>query len=85
MANKYDPEKHHRRSIRLKDYNYTQSGAYFITICSWDRQCIFGDLLNGEMRLNEYGRVVDEYWHRIRENFQNVEIDKFVIMPNQFH
>jgi hypothetical protein len=55
-----DPEKHLRRSIRLKRYDYTQPGAYFVTICTQDRVCLFGEVVDGEMRLNELGRVVRE-------------------------
>jgi len=54
----YNPEKYHRRSIRLKDYDYSQAGAYFVTICSWSRECLFGDVVSGEMRLNESGEMV---------------------------
>ncbi|GIW45209.1 MAG: hypothetical protein KatS3mg077_2491 [Candidatus Binatia bacterium] len=51
----YDPERHHRRSIRLKGYDYTQPGAYFVTICTHDRACLFGEVVDGQMRLNEAG------------------------------
>ena len=49
---KYDPEKHHRHSIRLKDYDYTQASAYFVTVCTWGRECLFGEVMDGEMRLD---------------------------------
>ena len=53
---KYDPNKHHRRSIRLKGHDYSQAAAYFVTICTQDRMCVFGDVVDDEMRLNEAGR-----------------------------
>lgn len=56
----YDPERHQRRSIRLRGYGYSQPGAYFITICTHQRQCWFGEVVNGEMQLNEYGVIVRE-------------------------
>jgi hypothetical protein len=54
----YDPEKHHRRSIRLKEYDYAQPGAYFVTICTQNRECMYGEIVDGEMRLNDAGRMV---------------------------
>ncbi len=57
---KYDPNKHHRQSIRLPGYDYSQSGAYFVTICADRRQCLFGDVVDGQMRLNQYGAIVAE-------------------------
>jgi putative transposase len=58
----YNPEKHHRRSIRLKGYNYASPGAYFVTICVQERECVLGDVVNGEMVLNDLGEVVGESW-----------------------
>jgi putative transposase len=55
---KYNREKHHRHSVRLKEYDYSSPAAYFVTICAWNRECIFGEIIDGEMRLNEYGKVV---------------------------
>jgi len=81
----YDPDKHHRRSIRLKGYNYTQAGAYFVTLCAWQRECLFGEILGGEMQLNDYGRVLEEEWLRTAEVRPNVDLDAFVIMPNHLH
>jgi REP element-mobilizing transposase RayT len=82
---KYDPDKHHRRSIRLKGYNYSQAGAYFVTIVAYQRECLFGEIVDGEMVLNELGRLVEKWWHRIPVHFPNVEILLFVIMPNHIH
>jgi len=61
---KYDPKKHHRRSIRLQEFDYTSPGWYFVTICTDHRHCIFGDVVNGKMKLNEYGRIVENEWLR---------------------
>ena len=59
---KYDPTKHHRRSIRLKGYDYAQPGWYFITICAQDREMVFGDIVNGKMILNAMGKIIKNYW-----------------------
>jgi putative transposase len=82
---KYNPEFHHRRSIRLKGYNYSQAGAYFVTVCAWNRECLFGKIANGEMILNEYGEIIMKYWNTIPSNFLHVETDEFIIMPNHVH
>jgi len=84
-AMKYDPKKHHRRSIRLPGHDYAQAGAYFVTICTDDRQCLFGRVDNAEMRLNHLGQIADECWRMIPAHFGNVELDAFVIMPNHVH
>jgi REP element-mobilizing transposase RayT len=81
----HNPDKYHHQSIRLKDYDYTQAGAYFITICTHNRKCVLGDVVNGEMRLNELGQVVEIEWLRTAEIRDNVELDAFVIMPNHIH
>ncbi len=82
---KYNPDIHHRRSMRLKGYDYSQAGAYFVTICSWNRQCIFGDVVDGNVKLNEYGEIVDEYWYHLPQHHSHVALDEFVIMPNHIH
>ncbi len=81
----YDPEIHHRRSIRLKGYDYSQAGAYFITICTHDRECIFGEIRDGQMHLNEIGKIVEAEWLKTAEIRDNVEMDAFVVMPNHVH
>jgi REP element-mobilizing transposase RayT len=81
----YDPNRHHRRSIRLKGYDYSQAGAYFITLCTQDRACLFGKVVNGEMRLNDAGRMVLAEWNRLPERFPQVVLDAFVVMPNHVH
>ena len=81
----YDPQKHHRRSIRLKGYDYTQPGAYYITLCTKERQCLFGDVVKSEMRLNALGYIAFTCWQAIPNHFPHVELDAFVIMPNHLH
>ena len=82
---RYDPEKHHRRSIRLKNYEYGQSGAYFVTIVTQDRECLFGTIANGEIRLNDAGRMIGHWWLELNRKFSTIETDHSVIMPNHFH
>jgi putative transposase len=82
---RFDPEKHHRRSIRLKGYDYRRQGAYFVTICTHDRLCLFGEVVGGEMRLNEYGRIALGCWKEIPLHFPQAELDAFVVMPNHVH
>ncbi len=81
----HDPQRHHRRSIRLKGYDYTSPGAYFVTICTQDHVCAFGEVVEGDMCLNPYGRVVDAYWSRIPRHFPHVMVDAWVVMPNHVH
>jgi putative transposase len=82
---KYNPKIHHRRSIRLKGYDYSQAGAYFITICCANMECRFGKIENNEMILNEYGIIAFEEWMKLTERFTNFELDTFQIMPNHIH
>jgi hypothetical protein len=82
---RYDPEKHRRRSIRLKGYDYSQAGVYFVTICTQGRACLFGEVIDGEMRLNDAGRMVVAEWERLPVLFPNVVLDAFVVMPNHIH
>lgn len=82
---KYDPNKHHRRSIRLKCYDYSQPGAYFVTIVTHQRQCIFGRIVDGKMRLNEWGEIAKQCWNEIPQHYPNVTLDEYVIMPNHIH
>ncbi len=74
-----------RRSIRLSGYDYGRAGAYYITICIHDRKCVFGNISNGEMLINEYGRIVKDEWMKTEHIRKNVGLDVFVIMPNHFH
>jgi REP element-mobilizing transposase RayT len=82
---RHDPERHHRRCIRLKGYDYSQPGAYFITICTQNRVCLLGDVLEGQMRLNDAGRMVERWWLELAHKFPTVALDAFVVMPNHIH
>ena len=82
---KFDPQKHHRRSIRLKDYDYSQAGAYHVTVVVQNREYFFGEIVNDEMILSEAGKMIDEQWNALLERFPNIELDMYQIMPNHFH
>ena len=85
MSMTYDPNIHHRRSIRLQGYDYSQAGAYFVTICAQGREYLFGDIVNGALQPNNYAQVVVKWWNAIPEHFPSVELDEFVLMPNHMH
>ncbi len=80
-----DQHIHQRRSTRLSGYDYSQPGAYFITICAKNRECLFGEIVAGEMRLNEIGGTVKKCWLAIQAHFPHVTLDQFVVMPNHIH
>ena len=82
---KYDPQKHHRRSIRLKGYDYTQPGTYFITICAWQKVCLFGEIIDKKMRSNRYGEVIQYNWFDLMRRYSDIQLDAFVTMPNHVH
>ncbi len=82
---KFDPQKHHRRSIRLKDYDYSQTGAYYVTINVQNRECLFGKIVNYEMEFNDAGKMIEEQWNVLLERFPGLELDAYQIMPNHFH
>lgn len=74
-----------RRSIRLKGYDYAQAGAYFVTICTQNRDCLFGDIVDGEMVLNDAGRMAQREWEQLPNRFPLVDLDVYVVMPNHLH
>ena len=80
-----DSPRRHRRSIRLKGYDYRQPGAYFVTICTHRWQSLFGEVIDGEMVLNPVGRIVEKEWLKAAVVRSNVTLDEFVIMPNHLH
>jgi REP element-mobilizing transposase RayT len=82
---KYNPEIHQRKSIRLKEYDYSQSGYYFITICTKDREQLFGEINEGKMLLNDYGEIVLNSWNNLPNYNSNIGLDYFCIMPNHIH
>ncbi len=81
----YDPERHHRRSIRLKGYDYTQAGAYFVTIVTQGRLCLFGEVVAGEMQMNDAGRMVQQVCDELALFYEGVQTDAFIVMPNHVH
>jgi REP element-mobilizing transposase RayT len=81
----YNPDLHHRRSIRLKGYDYSQEGLYFITICVQEHKCVFGHIAAGEMILSNYGQVAKDCWQAIPQHYPHVVLHEFVIMPNHLH
>ena len=83
--NNYNPNIHHRKSIRLKGYDYSQAGLYFITICVKDRECLFGEIIHGKIILNDAGKIADECWLKISEHFLNVVLHEYIVMPNHVH
>ncbi len=82
---KYDPQKHHRHSIRLKGYDYSQAGAYFVTIVAWQREMLFGEIVDGKMIPNELGQIVCDEWEQTAVIRPNVELGDYIVMPNHFH
>jgi REP element-mobilizing transposase RayT len=82
---RYDPAKHHRRSIRLKGYDYATPGAYFVTMCAKDRACAFGAVVGNEMTLSDWGRLIAEEWAALPQRFAHIALDAFVVMPNHVH
>ena len=85
IQGRYDPEKHHRRSIRLKGYDYAQEGVYFVTVCTQDRACLFGAVADGEMQLNNSGQIAKTAWDDLPARFPSVRLDAFIVMPNHVH
>jgi len=82
---KFDPKIHHRHSIRLKDYDCAQAGAYFVTIVTWHREFLFGEIVNKKMQLNKVGKIVEWEWLELSKRLSWVELGSFVVMPNHFH
>ena len=81
----YHPDKHHRRSVRLKGHDYTQPWAYFVTICTYQRECLLGHIDNGNVVLSAAGMIARSVWDGLPERFPSVGIDEHVIMPNHVH
>lgn len=77
--------KHKRRSLRLKYYDYSKAGLYFITICAQNREHLFGEIVDGVMVLNVAGEMLNTLWHAIKDDFPNIVLNEFVIMPNHIH
>ena len=82
---KFDPKKHHRRSIRLNNYDYSQAGAYFISFCVNNRLCLLSEIIECEMHLNDAGKMVDKIWQEMPQHYPGVDVDFHVVMSNHFH
>lgn len=83
--NQYNPNKHHRKSIRLKGYDYSQAGLYFITICCQNRANLFGNVINKQMIMNDAGKMIENQWQKLTDRFNNIVLHEYVVMPNHFH
>ncbi|MCC7447866.1 MAG: transposase [Anaerolineae bacterium] len=81
----YDSLKYHRRSVRLQGYDYAQSGAYFVTVCTHNRECLFGEIVAEAMVLNPFGIIVQDQWDNLPRHYPHLELDAFVVMPNHMH
>ncbi len=79
------PHSHHRRSIRIKEYDYTSPGAYFVPLVTYQRDCLFGEIRAAKMALNDLGIIADECWRAIPAHFPFVELGAYVIIPNHVH
>ena len=82
---KFNNEKYSRKSTRLKGHNYSFPGAYFVTICTQDRECIFGDVIDKRMVLNNNGNIARHLWFKLSKTFANIKSPTFVVMPNHIH
>jgi len=82
---KFDPQKHHRRSIRLKGFDYSSAGTYFVTIVAWRREMLFGEIVDGINLLNDCGKIVAEKWEWLETQYSYVELGAWIVMPNHFH
>ena len=81
----FNPDIHRRRSIRFQGYDYSQAGAYFITICTQNRECMFGEIVDRKMVLNHAGNMIQTVWDEIPIHYAGIETDEFVVMPNHIH
>lgn len=82
---RYDSRIHHRRSIRLREYNYSRPGTYYVTICIQDRLCLLGNVVDEKVELNEAGKMVERIWYELPQFYSGVDIDSVIIMPNHLH
>ena len=85
MTTEHNSERHRRRSVRLKDYDYSQAGAYFITVCTHNRECLFGEVKDGEMISNDAGRMIEKWYRELPKKFDGIALDEYIIMPNHIH
>jgi len=85
LNSKHGIKNHRRRSIRLPGYDYTRAGAYFVTLIAWQRERLFGEIIDGEMRLNEFGLLVENELRRLEKRFGRLVVGDFIVMPNHVH
>ncbi len=78
-------QKYSTKSHRMPNYDYSSGGGYFLTICCYDKECLFGEVVDGEMVLNELGEIVHDEWQKTSEIRPNVVVDEFIVMPNHVH
>ncbi len=81
----YDPTRHHRESKRLRGYDYSRPAPYFVTLCVQNNLCLFGDVVDGEMVLNDAGLIIEKWWKELENKFSGVRLDRFRVMPNHMH
>jgi len=81
----FNPEIHHRHSIRLPNFDYSRPGYYFVTLCAYHRECIFGDVEKNKIVLNDMGTLIKKNWHDLPVHFPGIGLDQMVVMPNHLH
>jgi len=81
----FDPNIHHRRSIRLRGYDYSQAGAYFVTLCTQGKKCLFGEVVDAQVHLSDMGQIVAEEWLRSADIRPEIDLDEWIVMPNHLH
>ena len=82
---RFNPDLHHRHSVHLQGYDYSNAGTYFVTVCTQKRECLFGEIRDGAMKLNGAGKTIEEWWKELTKKFRSVEVHEYVVMPNHFH
>lgn len=82
---RYNRDIHHRCSIRLRGYDYASAGAYYVTVCVKHRMPMLGDVIDGNMILNDVGFMVQKAWDELEDKYEGIETDEFIIMPNHIH
>ncbi len=82
---KFNPNRRRRKSLRLKGYDYSQKGLYFVTICVQNRACLFGDIQNGVMHLNDAGTMIEKWYYELENKFPDIQCGTHVVMPDHFH
>ena len=85
MADKYNPKTHHRRSIRLKGYDYSQAELCFVSICTKQHKHLFGEIINGKMVLNDAAKTIEKWYYELENKFKDIKCRSMVVMPKHFH